>query len=133
MTPLHLAATNGHVPVVKYLCEQGADQEAVCSQGKTPLGWASWHYDKQNSHTNTLTMQYLRAAMQDVLKDSPEKKGIPEIKANDARPAQMQQQMQMQETRHQCQMQQMQQQIDEMKMTQTQTQNPIEMQQMQRT
>ena len=28
VTRLHLAARSGHLPVVQYLCEQGADKEA---------------------------------------------------------------------------------------------------------
>ena len=36
-TPLHAAADNGHLPVVQYLCEQGADKEARDNDGETPL------------------------------------------------------------------------------------------------
>ncbi len=36
-TPLHLAAEMGHLPVVQYLCEQGANKEAKNDLGRTPL------------------------------------------------------------------------------------------------
>jgi len=32
-----LAAENGHLPVVQYLCEQGVDKEARGRDGETPL------------------------------------------------------------------------------------------------
>jgi ankyrin repeat protein len=36
-----------HLPVVQYLCEQGADKEARGDGGKTPLLWAELlnHHD----------------------------------------------------------------------------------------
>ena len=40
-TPLHWAADNGHLPVVQYLCEQGADKEAMDDIGRTPLHMAA--------------------------------------------------------------------------------------------
>ena len=36
-TPLHLAAVNGHLDVVQYLVEQGANKEATDDCNKTPL------------------------------------------------------------------------------------------------
>ena len=36
-TPLLWVARNGHLPVVQYLCEQGADKEARSDDGRTPL------------------------------------------------------------------------------------------------
>lgn len=36
-TPLHLAAQNGHLAVVKYLITQGAEMEVFDDAGKTPL------------------------------------------------------------------------------------------------
>ena len=43
-TPLHYAAHHGHLPVVQYLCEQGADKEARDNDDMTPLNRAeiSW-------------------------------------------------------------------------------------------
>ena len=35
--PLHYAASNGHLPVVQYLCEQGADKGARSNIGRTAL------------------------------------------------------------------------------------------------
>jgi ankyrin repeat protein len=40
-TPLHVAACEGHVPVVKTLFEAGADKEAATSNGYTPLNVAA--------------------------------------------------------------------------------------------
>ena len=34
---LHIVAINGHLPVVQYLCDQGADKEARDYNGRTPL------------------------------------------------------------------------------------------------
>lgn len=37
VTPLHSAAERGHLEVVKFLCEQGADISCKASNGWTPL------------------------------------------------------------------------------------------------
>ena len=44
LAPLHLLAAQpvGHLHVVKYLCEQGADKEARCRYGMTPLQKAAY-------------------------------------------------------------------------------------------
>ena len=52
-TSLHRAASNGHLPVVQYLYEQGADKEASDGSGRTPLHWAA-------SHGHLPVVQYLR-------------------------------------------------------------------------
>ena len=41
MTLLHWAARNSHLPVVQYLCEQGANKEARTEYNTTPLHWAA--------------------------------------------------------------------------------------------
>ena len=41
ITPLHLAAKDNHVEVVKYLLSQGADVNAKTTWGRTPLDLAN--------------------------------------------------------------------------------------------
>jgi ankyrin repeat protein len=41
-TPLLWAAYNGHLAVVQYLCEQGADKDARDGIGWAPLHWAAY-------------------------------------------------------------------------------------------
>ena len=53
VTPLHFAAHRGHLPVVQYLCEQGADKEVSDDDGRTPLHQAAY-----NVHLHV--MQYLQ-------------------------------------------------------------------------
>ena len=43
MAALHWAASNGHLPVVQYLCDQGADKEAKANKDKTALHLAAFH------------------------------------------------------------------------------------------
>ncbi len=49
-TPLHRAAENGKLDVVKYFVENGADAKAANKDGKTPLHCAAenghWHIEK---------------------------------------------------------------------------------------
>ena len=52
-TPLHWAAYNGHLRVVQYVCEQGADMDVKDLAGMTPLRWAAG-----NGHLHVA--QYLR-------------------------------------------------------------------------
>jgi len=42
LTPMHYAAENGHLPVVQYLCEQGANNEARSNGDRTPLHLAAY-------------------------------------------------------------------------------------------
>ena len=39
-TPLHYACMEGHLPIVKYLFDNGCDKEFLDDKGKTPLHWA---------------------------------------------------------------------------------------------
>jgi len=43
-TPLHWAAAEGHLPVVQYLCGEGADKDANAGTGgdTTALGSTQW-------------------------------------------------------------------------------------------
>ena len=47
MILLHDAANKGHLDIVKYLVEQGADMEATNEDNRTPLNDADyiWNYD----------------------------------------------------------------------------------------
>ena len=38
---MHWAAESGRLPLVQYLCEDGADKEARTIRGLTPLLWAA--------------------------------------------------------------------------------------------
>ena len=40
-TPLHWATEKGHLPVVLYLCEPGADKDARGAFNMAPLHWAA--------------------------------------------------------------------------------------------
>ena len=55
MTPLYIAAQQGHLAVVQYLAEQGADINKATNNGQTPLRAALF-----NSHHEVAA--YLRAA-----------------------------------------------------------------------
>ena len=48
MTPLHLAASEGHKEVVELLIANDADVNAKANDGETPLNWAI-----KNKHTET--------------------------------------------------------------------------------
>ena len=56
-TPLHIAAYHGHLPVVKYLCKQGADMEARDSNGLSVQCWAG-------KMGRTAVSQYLSDALE---------------------------------------------------------------------
>ena len=52
-TPLHYAAANGHLEVVKYLVEKGADVKRANENGLTAEEWA-----RQKGHLDVV--EYLR-------------------------------------------------------------------------
>jgi len=53
MSPLLREARNGHLSVVQYPCERGAEKEAKKEGGETPLHWAAFR-------SHLLVVQYLR-------------------------------------------------------------------------
>ncbi|MCA7010841.1 ankyrin repeat domain-containing protein [Wolbachia endosymbiont of Tribolium confusum] len=50
-TPLHFAAENSHVDIVKLLIEKGADVNAAGQDGRTPL-----HFAAENSHVDVVKL-----------------------------------------------------------------------------
>ena len=40
LTPLHWAATQGHVAMYRWLVDRGAQPRALCARGETPVGLA---------------------------------------------------------------------------------------------
>ncbi len=51
-TPLHWAAHNGHIEVVRQLCDRGADVEA-CTQAFW-RGWRPLHFAAENGHISVV-------------------------------------------------------------------------------
>lgn len=49
LTPLHIAATHGHVAVMAKLVEKGAQRDVVDIQGTSPFGWALSEGQKEAS------------------------------------------------------------------------------------
>ena len=71
-TPLHLAATHGHIEAVKILLERGADQSKEDHNGKTPMQLATKITDKKKR--DQLLQILLRLTPKDI-KDKQEEKG----------------------------------------------------------
>jgi hypothetical protein len=51
MTPMHAAASGGHVNILRLLLEHGADVDSLNKYGETPLHRASWNGKLDAGHT----------------------------------------------------------------------------------
>ena len=69
---LHVAATNGHVPIVQYLLQQGADKDKADNNGLTAIYYAA-------AQGHLAVVQYL--AQQGADKDKTNNKGISPLQA----------------------------------------------------
>ena len=61
-TPLHAAASSGHLEVVDYLLKSQADPSAQNDMGQTPLVCAAMH-----GHDNVISRQVLRQCRESVM------------------------------------------------------------------
>lgn len=57
-TPLHLASSEGHLKIVEYLIEMGADPSLHDRSGSTPINDAKWHLNNLDDKNISLANNY---------------------------------------------------------------------------
>lgn len=67
--PLHIAAGNGSVELIKKLIERGADVNLANANRQTPLHWAAWN--NQSEATSTLLYYGANVAQTDLAGNTP--------------------------------------------------------------
>ncbi len=61
-TPLHAAAQNGHINVVKLLLTKGATVDAAMSDAGQSTGWTPLHVAAQQGHINVVNLLLTKGA-----------------------------------------------------------------------